>query len=130
MKRWLGHLTLFLLVLSLPLRGLAAVSACAAPAEQHKGSSVPLKTETREALTHQHGNGLPIHADHHPNPADKAGVICGDYSTCCIGTLSDSYAGAALAGKSVSSEVIAFLDHPHSGHIPEGPERPPRLLAH
>ena len=130
MKRWLGRLTLLLLVLTLPLRGLAAVSACAVPAEQHQGGAVWHEVDTGKASTLQQGSVSPIHADHQPAPANKAGAICGDYSACCIGTLSDSYPSAAFAGKPVSSEIIAFLDHAYSGHIPEGPERPPRLLAH
>ena len=130
MKRWTRQLMLFLLALTLPLRGFAAVSSCNEPAQQRNGGPAWHKAETGAARALQHAHGSPFHDSRDAGYPDKAATVCGDYSTCCIGTLSDSYPDAGFAAKSGASEVIAFLDRTYSGHIPEGPERPPRLLAH
>lgn len=119
-------LVLLVLLLTLPLRGFAAVAAHGAPTLHHDGISVAYHPDMVAAAAHQYNVDSSSHGLPHTNPADKPATICGESGACCTGTISDTYGSVAPIGVIPSSLVITFLARPYAGFIPEGPERPPR----
>lgn len=121
MNRTLPRLLLVVLLLTLPLRVVAAVTmvACAAhmPPAAH-------------AMEHDHPGGMPHAHDHggghgHHDSAHHAATSCSACGDCCLGMFSLPLATPLQFGNATFIPAL-FIATPYAGFKPEGPERPPR----
>lgn len=123
MYRWLNVLLLFLLLLTLPLRSIAAFTPTCEPTEHRDGTSAAHHESTDGEVAHQHDASSMSYGHHHQTSTDAHSATCG---VVCSGAISPSIHGVALGNAIPLSSIIAFLDHSHSRFIPEALERPPR----
>jgi hypothetical protein len=127
MKHPLKALLLIMLLLTLPLRGFAAVAGFAEPAHGHDGVSMSHQAGMHDDICmHEHQAGPMSHHDHPKGHGGEHAGGCTVCGACCTGAISVSFFSITQAHVVPSSQVIAFDDQIYAGFIPEGPERPPR----
>lgn len=147
MLRLLKTLLLSLLMLALPVQGVAAATGTSCgPAHRH-GMLSSLQLPEHEAHGHQHfadehhdaaAKAQPggLHGDlhiHHPaDPSDSdhhaSASSCSACAACCVGAVLPP---SALNHQPLDRGALALLVAsvtPLPGFIPEGPKRPPRTL--
>jgi len=123
MFRSLNVLLLFLLLLTLPLRSIAAFTPTCEPTQHRDSASMAHHGSTDAKVANLHDDDSVSHGHHHESSADSHLATCG---VLCGGAISPSIHSVALADIAPSSRVNAFLDHSYAGFIPGGLERPPR----
>lgn len=109
-------LILLLVMVALPLRGVAAVAAdvCAA----HHGGAL-----SAHADGHDHGSG------HEPDAPDSdhssKASICSLCATCSVGATLAPEPSRPVATALAGADRIPFFDARKPGHVPDHPDRPP-----
>ena len=123
--RHLVRLLLWLLVAALPLQGFAAAmrSCCL----QQPGPAVTMKM-TQEDAPHCHAmTDMADMEDHVGKAMDMShGHDCGNHGACTVGATAPPPMAALhplMLGAPQSPAALPLL---FAGHIPSGPERPPR----
>ena len=123
MKRSLNALLLLLLLLTLPLRSVAALTPYGEPTQHQDIVSAVHQEDTDGVAANQRDTDSTSHGHHHEGSAGLHSAACG---VSCSGAMSGSFFGIALANLVSVSRISAFVDPSYAGFIPEGPERPPR----
>lgn len=124
-KRSLNALLLLLLLLTLPLRSIAAFTPLCEPIQHQDSVSAFHHGDTGEVPANQHDADSTSHGHHHEGSADLHSAACG---VSCSGAMSGSIFDVALANVISVSRISAFVDHSYVGFIPDEPERPPRTV--
>jgi hypothetical protein len=114
MTTLLRHLLLYVLMLALPLSGIASVGACAAhgtaqTVQTPTNAVLPCVEHVHTAKTIQPGNGEQCSA-----------------AACCIGAVLPT-AILVTADVVTSSQKIDFYLSSYTGPIANGPDRPPQF---
>jgi len=111
---------LVMMMMALPLQGLAAVFISVCPNDPTHGSSV-VKSDHQHADKHDHDAPAPDH-DHPLAASDVGSDHCSTGSAVAVPMTVTKLPSAP------SSERSLFLATSISGHIPEQPQRPPRAV--
>ena len=117
-------LLIALLIVALPLRAIAAVTADSCLS--HQGAGGP----AHAGDAHDDGGD---HGLHHPHGAAASGdagsvadaSICSDCASCCVGASLAAAAPALVAAHAPGAAAIPYLEHPASGRAPDALDRPP-----
>ena len=137
MIKFKHHILLWLLILAIPLQGLAATSMMLCATEHHQVSS----TENLQVADHKHEAHVQLHEGHkqhaqaHEADEHSSDTVtthqhsskdkCSACSACCVGAVMlTSYLAAPISRP--ASEKIDMAFSSHVGHISDGLERPPR----
>ena len=133
---------MWLLLLALPLQGVAAVTMLNCGPNHHhlSAASGPAPTEAHHHATHeQHQHGIGVAEDHDEmastavhdgSPSahhlDKLMKFkCSACAACCIGAAMPATA-IALKPLRPAMRPDSFVPAPHVGFVTDGPDRPPR----
>ena len=125
MKKLRRLILLWILIMAIPLQGLAMASMMLCATDHHQIAA----EHSPQANEHQHHHDAEHDADddagktaaHHHASKDK----CSSCAACCVGAaMLSSYSDAPVSGP--SSEKIELVFSSHLGHISDGLERPPR----
>ncbi|HTD05510.1 hypothetical protein [Undibacterium sp.] len=135
MKKLARLFLLCLLMLAIPIQGIAAATMLFCEAGHHHAAA-----EQGEPLQHQHrhhhdadakadqadqADQISSAAGHHQSLAKMVKDKCSSCAACCIGAaLVTAFADSAIS--SPSSEKIDLVFSSHLGHVSDGLERPPR----
>lgn len=120
MSAAIKQFVLMMMMMALPLQGLAAVFVSVCKDDPTHGSSV-VKSYHQHADKHAHDAPAPDHD--HPLAANDCGSDhCGTGSAVAVPMT------AAWLPATPSSEHSLFLATSISGHVPEQPQRPPRAI--
>jgi len=111
---------LVMMMMALPLQGLAAVFISVCPNDPTHGSSV-VKSDHQHADKHDHDAPAPDR-DHPLAASDVGSDHCGTGSAVAVPMT------VTKLPSTPSSERSLFLATSISGHIPEQPQRPPRAV--
>lgn len=117
----------WLLMLTLPMQGLAAFAPAARCADEHAAPAVSASQDARDGhhAAAGHGHDHPAPADHqHQNdgqPADQAGG-----HPCCHHVFSGAAQSATPGAQEAPRAVTLRVSLLSTLHIPELPQRPPR----
>ncbi len=119
---------LIALILTLPLRAVAAVAVAHCPMESASAAQSAMHGADEMEAMHCHG------MDHgeqdgprQPNP--HAQGSCGHCADCCVGAFSLPASFRLPVPDQPVSTVIPLFERAYAGFQPEGPERPPRSSA-
>ena len=140
MKKFKRLILLWILILAIPLQGLAAISTMLCATEHHQVStahSVQADQHTHEMYVQSH-EGHEQHAQHtqtyETGEHSSASVTthqhtskdkCSNCSACCVGAVMlTSYFASPISRP--ASEKIDLVFSSHVGHISDSLERPPR----
>jgi len=123
MRHTLKAVLLIMLLLTLPLRGFAAMTAYG-ETRHHDGMAVSHHAISGAAAMHDHSQHQ--QHDQHNHGKNDSCSVCG---ACCTGAMSISFFSTVTANVAPASQVIAFYDRPYAGFIPEGLDRPPTSLS-
>lgn len=128
MKKLAPLFLLWLLMLAIPVQGIAAATMLFCGAEHHHtGPAEQGGAELRQQHQHHHDASAKADAasDHHASYAKTAKDKCSSCAACCVGAvLVTAFADPAIS--SPSSEKIDLVFSSHLAHIGDGLERPPR----
>jgi hypothetical protein len=128
-------LMIWLLAVAIPVQGWAAGTRVACGAAHHGAAAVTAEASA-SALAHYHRH------DHHQMeqagqgaqdiPAAGAGHkhagSCSTCAACCVGAAIITAALAIMPVPGTTAVLIAEPSSAYTGHIPDGPERPPRFI--
>lgn len=148
MHRALKTLLLWLIIATLPLQGLAAVTKSACGPAHHHPPSVAMVTEQHEHAEMHHGSYGGAER-HHGNHADHAEVVvagdasdakssdnaahassyCAACAACCFGAAAPPSAMLPAPEPTASESIVLSPVSLLAGHVPSTPKRPPRLAA-
>jgi len=118
MNRFIKTWMLWLLMLALPSQALASAAQLSCRiGEHHQGQSARLKHDTKSI---EKGAGSVLGTSH------AACAACA--SGCCGSAAMPGCLAAPIPWTAGSDPCFAFPPVFHAGHIPDGPERPPRHL--
>jgi hypothetical protein len=126
LRRWFRVLGVCLLVLALPLQGLAAAARLhcgnAAPTGQHAAPPASDEAALHAGHAHHHA-GAP--GEHTAQP--DAGAKCSACAACCAAAALP-VVWPVLPVLAARSDAIAFVTRAWAAQVPGGLERPPRPL--
>jgi len=148
MHRALKTLLLWLIIASLPLQGLAAVtkSACG-PAHHNPLPAVMVVDQHEHVHDGVHAGATDHHGmvDHHHAQATAAShdasdaktsgnashtsAYCAACAACCFGAVAPPSAMLLPLEPTASESILLSPVSLLAGHVPSTPERPPRLAA-
>lgn len=122
-------LLLCLLIATLPLQGHAAGGCCAhggatSVAMRHCGMAGMAEVTAAPSAD----PGCAMHAAHHGHQHDASGSCAASCTSCCAAFLALAPALPLLPGAAPVRPSHAAPIVPAGGHIPSGPERPPRCF--
>lgn len=122
MTKTFNIILLLVLMVTLPLRGFATVTATAGSEHQHHGMMAvhAMAAETPAAA-------LDAPANPHPQKNAYKCTLC---SACCSGSMPSPFFSDYYFAVQNSNALIVFADQTYSGFIPDGPDRPPRTSLH
>ena len=123
MKKLSRHILLWILIMAIPLQGLAAASMMLCATEHHQVSAVQIQ----QISPHQHEQQVDVHQHTSDATAHKhaAKDKCSSCAACCVGAaLLSSYVDSPVSRP--ASEKIDMVFSSHVGHISDGLERPHR----
>lgn len=137
MKELLNMYVIWLIVIALPLQGLAAATmiSCAQLQSQsidhqahnhnhnHEHEHEHEHHSMKDIHSHTQTNGSNLHADSSKHTCNQ----CAKCSTCCSGFTFTTASVSTLLYISTSMGAIEFASPLFASHIPSSPERPPRL---
>lgn len=140
MKKFNRLILLWLLIMAIPLQGLAVTSMMLCAPEQHQVSTVQ-STHGEQAGEHKHGADHLAHEGHvqheqtHETDGHSSDTVathqhtskdkCSSCSACCVGAVLLTSCLATLISRP-ASEKIDLVFSSHVGHISDSLERPPR----
>lgn len=141
MSRFLKTFMLWLLVLALPVQGLAATikASCSESHRQHvlllEPAKPPSHLQEQQAHHGHHAHDThavpPVHHDAADKKSDSAGsdtvhASCSACATCCTGALAPPALLDSMPADTQLSGLAMGATVSFSGFIPPSPERPPR----
>lgn len=119
---------LIALILTLPLRAVAAVAVAHCPMERAPAAQSAMHGADEMQAMHCHDMDHGDAAGHlQPNP--HAQGSCGHCADCCIGAFSLPVSFRMDLPDPAVSTVIPLFERAYAGFQPDGPERPPRSSA-
>lgn len=147
MKSCFKHVIVWLMLVAMPLQGLAAATMmCCGPIHSSHDKKLTLAEET--AIHHHVESDADLSDKHHEEglaaldsdtaaqhqdgngKSSRAAVKCGACSACSIGAAIPSSTKSAFAAIRFGSVQIAFVSRYFYRFVPESLERPPyRLIA-
>lgn len=130
MNRIVRLLTVWLVMLTLPLQGVSASMMAVRMAADDAQAPAVMATMTQDApMVDCHGGvdkqAQTRHSDHGHNLPAK-GKLCGN---CCVGVLLGALAAPELAGPLGNGTYAIQIYQEPLGHVPDGLERPPRFIS-
>lgn len=137
MKKLKHYLLLWILIMAIPLQGLAATSMMLCASQQHQATSEKTHASaghqhhSADTAKHQHKQTMDADAQS-SDTADKLATHqhtskdkCSNCAACCVGAVMlTSYLAPHVSRP--SSEKIDMVFSSHVGHISDSLERPPR----
>ena len=124
MKKLRRLILLWILVMAIPLQGLAAASMMLCASEHHQVVNQVSSTSTshHDQLSDENSHCADMKTAAHQHASkDK----CSSCTACCVGAaMLASYLGASVSRP--ASEKIDMVFSSQLGHISDGLERPPR----
>ncbi|WP_394778732.1 hypothetical protein [Undibacterium sp.] len=133
MKKLARLFLLCMLMLAIPLQGIAAGTMLFCGAGHHQMADAPVAASPQGHEHHHHNGAASADSaasssgqDHLHSLATAAKDKCSSCAACCVGAVMvTAFADAVLSRP--SSEKIDLVFSSSAGHISDGLERPPRV---